>query len=160
MPGCVGEALGAEARDAESASPSLTTLFNNLAQGGGAPSLFGRRIRVLLRPGEPIGRISPMRGDLLLRTVPGHGWTQLGFVASPGFTSGVRIPELGLRPESDPRTSPGRYAHVVELWPMRRSEGDRRGHAAWRPPGASPPGGQPGRMTSPRRSRSLRSRPP
>lgn len=125
MLGGVGEAFGAEAGDAESASPSLTTLFNDLAQGGSAPSLFGRRIRVLLRPGEPIGRISPLRGDLLLRTVPGHGWTQLGFVASPGFTSGVRIPELGLRPESDPRTSPGRYAHVVELWPMRRSEEDR-----------------------------------
>ncbi|MGL4965548.1 MAG: S8 family serine peptidase [Inquilinus sp.] len=121
----VGEALGADATDAESAPPSLTALFHDLARGGKASSLLGRRVRVLLRPGEPIGGVSPFRGDLLLRTVPGHGWTQLGFVASPGFTSGGRVLELGLRPESDPRASPGRYAHVVELWPMRRGEDDR-----------------------------------
>ncbi|UUL84064.1 S8 family serine peptidase [Sphingomonas qomolangmaensis] len=121
----LSEAMGVEAGDAESLAPSLTALFNDVARGGDVRSLLGRRVRVLLRPGEPIGRTSPIRGDLLLRTVPGHGWTQLGFVAAPGFASGVRTLELGLRPESDPRTSPGRYVHVVELWPVRRGEDDR-----------------------------------
>lgn len=121
----VSEAIGIEASDAESTVPSLTALFNDVARGGDVPSLLGRRVRVLLRPGEPIGTTTPIRGDLLLRTVPGHGWTQLGFVAAPGFASGVRTLELGLRPESDPRTSPGRYVHVVELWPVRRGEDDR-----------------------------------
>lgn len=121
----VGEALGAEASDAESAPTSLTGFFHNLPRGGATPSLLGRRVRVLLKPGEPIGGVSPLRGDLLLRTVPGHGWTQLGFVASPGFASGARVLELGLRPESDPSAFPGRYVHVVELWPMRRSEDNR-----------------------------------
>lgn len=124
----LGEALGTgeTAESADATDMSLHDVFRQAADGNAAPlRLLGRTVRVLLRPGEPLGGIAPLRGDIVLRAVPGHGWVQMGFVATPGLLSASCLAELGFRPEADPAHLPGRYVHVTELWPLRRDEDDR-----------------------------------
>nr|WP_255434967.1 S8 family serine peptidase [Paracoccus sp. MC1862] len=71
MLSALGEALGdGEADD----SPTLIALFHALADRNlPQPRLFGRSVRVLLRPGQPVGDVAPRRGDMLLRALPGAG---------------------------------------------------------------------------------------
>lgn len=125
----IGEALDAAGdSDAESVglSPPLTLLFRAVAEGvREGLQLLGRRVRVLAAPGEPLGQLAPMRGDLLLRMVPGQGWVQLGFVAEPMLNAATRLPERGLWPEGGNQVLPGRYVHVIEAWPLARRESDR-----------------------------------
>jgi hypothetical protein len=105
---------------------SLYRLFRAIAdRSGPVPHLFGREVRVLARPGEPLGGVRPLRGDLLLRVLPGHRWVQLSFVAEPGLVSAQRLVERGLQPEGGVDMLPGRYVQVVEAWPVRRDEQDR-----------------------------------
>jgi subtilisin family serine protease len=128
MLAALGEVLQGGDTDGETQSPtiSLSALFDQLASAGaGAVQLFGRPLTALLRPGEPLGQIVPARGDILLRTVPGQNWAQMGFVASPGTVPSARLLEANLFPESDPATLPGRFVHVTELWPVHRGEDAR-----------------------------------
>lgn len=119
-----GEAQGEAGEDAP--SPSLTGLFRAVAEGRREGlRLFGRRVRVLAAPGEPLGRIEPLRGDLLLRMVPGQGWVQLGFVADATLHAAPRLAERSLWPEGGTATLPGRYLQVIEVWPRLRRESDR-----------------------------------
>jgi hypothetical protein len=121
MLGDVAEALGADEGKSADVGPTLVDLFDRMARGD-ATTLFGRPLRALLRPGDPLRRTAPLRGDVLLRAVPGQGFVQMSFVASPGLLSGGRLLEMGMRPETDPAIMPGRYLHVVELWPVRRDD--------------------------------------
>lgn len=131
MLNAIGEALEANGDgDAESeATPdpvSLAALFRAVAAGSRhGLRLFGRRIRVLAAPDQPIGAVAPLRGDLLLRMVPGQGWAQLGFVADPALHPAQRLSERSLWGEGGNAILPGRYLQVVELWPSQRGEGDR-----------------------------------
>lgn len=106
--------------------PSLIQLFHALAGGSlPAPRLFGRNVRVLLRQGQSVGDVAPRRGDMLLRAIPGQGWVQASFVASDGLVAGADAGALGFRAEADPLPMMGGFVHVVELWPVRRTEEDR-----------------------------------
>jgi len=125
----LGEALGHDESSGERVPDppdSLFRLFHAIAdRSGQVPRLFGRNVRVLARPGKPLGSVRPLRGDLLLRAVPGHRWVQLSFVAEPGLVSARRLAENGLQPEGGMNMLPGRYVQVLEAWPVRRDEQDR-----------------------------------
>ena len=128
MMAALGEALAAGEPDTEAHTlpTSLAALFDQLATGDvGNVSLFGRPLTALLRPGQALGTIVPARGDILMRRVPGANWTQLGFVASPGLYASSRLLESNLFPEADPAALPGRFVHVIELWPVHRNEDAR-----------------------------------
>ncbi len=120
-----GESYG---EHGDASQVSLYRLFRTIAdRSGPVPHLFGREVRVLARPGEPLGGARPLRGDLLLRVLPGHRLVQLSFVAEPGLVSAQRLAERGLQPEGGVDRLPGRYVQVVEAWPVRRDEEDRYG---------------------------------
>ncbi|MGK9171301.1 S8 family serine peptidase [Inquilinus limosus] len=127
----LGEALGdyedtGEADDGP--PPSLYRLFRTIAdRSGPVPRLFGHNVRVVARPGEPLGGQRPLRGDLMLRAVPGQRWVQLSFVAEPGLVPAAQLAERGIRPEGGTNMLPGHYLQVVEVWPVRREEQDRYG---------------------------------
>lgn len=120
----LGEALSDG--ETETENPTLIQLFHTLASGSlPAPRLFGRTVRVLLPPGQPVGDVVPRRGDMLLRAIPGQGWVQASFVASDGLVAGADAATLGFRAETDPLPMTGGFVHVAELWPVRRPEEDR-----------------------------------
>jgi hypothetical protein len=125
----LGETLNdSEAEDQQPAppSPSLFELFRSVAaRERYAPMLFRRHARVLARPGEPLGTVSPMRGDLLVRVLPAQRWAQLSFCVDGTLVSVDRLRETDLRPEGGRNALPGRYIQVLEAWPIRREEQDR-----------------------------------
>jgi hypothetical protein len=124
----LSEVLTDSATDGEVQEPlmALSALFDRLASGEPGPvQLFGRPLTALLRPGEPLAQVVPGRGDIVLRTVPGQNWAQMSFVASPGVVPSSRLLQAELYPEGDPAMLPGRFVHVVELWPVRRGEDAR-----------------------------------
>lgn len=125
MLGAVTDALaeGATDTDTQQTEMTLSALFDRMAAGEPGPvHMFGQPLTTLLRPGDPLGQIVPTRGDVLLRTVPGQNWAQMSFVASPGLVASARLQEAQLYPEADPASLPGRFVHVVELWPVQRRE--------------------------------------
>jgi len=123
----LAESLGDAEGTAESTSerPSLYALFQAAVAGQARPQrLFGRAIRVIARPGDPLGRVRPLRGDLLLRALPGERRVYLAVVAGATACAFERLAERGLRAEGGDAALPGRYLHVVEAWPVRRAEAE------------------------------------
>src|SRR5215472_4853413 len=129
----LGEGLGEALLDASGRrirAPSASALFHSLLYpSGGRPHNLWRsyadRFRILARPGEPIGRIVPLPGDLFLRVALGQGWGLIAVVGSRGLHGHTRLAVRGLCFEGFPRLQPGAYVHLVEPGPRFRGLASR-----------------------------------
>jgi subtilisin family serine protease len=119
--------LGEQVGDGESAEEpiALYELFGRVRRGDTSlPSLLGRSARVIARPGGTLDGVSPRRGDIMLRVLPGQRFVQLSIVARPELIGLDRLTERGWESEGWGDALPGRYVQVVEAWPVRRTEAD------------------------------------
>ncbi len=116
-------------RDDVGQAPSASGLFNAILYPTrrASPSALrmADRLDVVARPGEPLGDLSPRRGDVLIRVAPGQGWGLVAVIGAGGLRRHDQLAELGLRFEGYPRLEPGGYVHVVEPGPRPRSLDDR-----------------------------------
>jgi hypothetical protein len=107
-------------RDASGPLPSPGALFDAFAGNPGARQRFHRGFRLVAAPGQALR--APLRpGDLLIRRIPGDGYTHVAFVAEGDVLSVGQALERGWHVES---TRPGGYVVVVEAGarPHRRAD--------------------------------------